>query len=301
MVSIGSDCCYRPGTSSHSAFLMEHDPIIVREYGPADGPDVLVLHGGPGAPGAVAAVARVLGERGFHSLEPLQRRAGGGSPLTVSRHIADLAAVAPEQVLVVGHSWGAMLALSYASVHPIRVRAIVLVGCGTYDEASRAAYQQRMQENLGPEGRARIAELQAQLETRRPDAEREAVFAALGQRMTRAQAYDPVSETQDSASLPVDPVGHGETWADAVRLQAEGIEPARFASIRCPVLLLQGDTDPHPGPTIADSLRPYLPQLEYEELPRCGHEPWRERHARDAFYTTLSRWLWENTGLGVES
>lgn len=72
---------------------------------------------------------------------------------------------------------------------------------------------------------------------------------------------------------------------------AAGAYPAAFAAIVSPVLMLHGTYDPHPGAMIRDSLLPYLPQIEYREWERCGHSPWRERHARDEFLTVLKRWL----------
>jgi pimeloyl-ACP methyl ester carboxylesterase len=116
------------------------EPIPVRKYEGARGP-IVVLHGGPGAPGSIAGLA--LGLAGdFEVWEPFQRRSGEVD-LTVDRHVTDLHDVAPEAATIVGHSWGAMLGLSYAARYPEQVRALVLVGCGTYDEASRAEYRRR--------------------------------------------------------------------------------------------------------------------------------------------------------------
>src|SRR5262249_8019902 len=75
------------------------------------------------------------------------------------------------------------------------------------------------------------------------------------------------------------------------RRQAEGIEPQSFDSIEARVLMLHGDEDPHPGAMIRDSLRPCIPQIEYVEIARCGHEPWRERHGREPFFAALRAWL----------
>ena len=82
-----------------------------------------------------------------------------------------------------------------------------------------------------------------------------------------------------------------QTWEDMLRLQAAGVYPQAFAAITAPVLMLHGDHDPHPGATIRDSLAPYLPQLEYRQLAKCGHSPWTERFARDAFFAVLWTWL----------
>ncbi|MFH1329524.1 MAG: alpha/beta hydrolase, partial [Actinomycetota bacterium] len=88
-----------------------------------------------------------------------------------------------------------------------------------------------------------------------------------------------------------------ETWADALRLQAEGVEPAAFAAVTCPVLLLHGDDDPHPGPATCEVLRRHLPQLQYRGFPRCGHKPWAERHAREPFLAALREWLGDAGGM----
>src|SRR5215470_18351798 len=89
----------------------------------------------------------------------------------------------------------------------------------------------------------------------------------------------------------VDAQAHHETWDDMVRLQAEGIYPAAFAAIKVPILMVHGTFDPLPGRLIFTGLRPYLPQLEYRELERCGHYPWLERDAADAFFSLVRGWL----------
>jgi len=58
--------------------------------------------------------------------------------------------------------------------------------------------------------------------------------------------------------------------------------------------MLHGVYDPHPGRLIYDSLKPYIQQLEYRELDRCGHHPWKERHAREEFFLILCKWLARN-------
>ncbi|MGA2441274.1 MAG: alpha/beta hydrolase, partial [Tepidisphaeraceae bacterium] len=90
---------------------------------------------------------------------------------------------------------------------------------------------------------------------------------------------------------PFDSKAHEDTWNDMLRLQREGQYPAALSTVQSPVLMLHGDYDPHPGPSTRDLLRRSIPQLEYHELRRCGHSPWRERFARDEFFQIMSRWL----------
>ena len=203
------------------------EPIVVRRWGDA-APRVFVLHGGPGAPGSAQGLARALSTR-FPVAEPLQRTSGR-VPLTVAQHVEDLREVCPARVALVGWSWGAMLALSFAARHPERVSALVLVGCGTYDEAARASYQRAMAQRLGEAGLAALATLSARLEHERDEATRAALFAQLGKLAGAAQGCECVDEAHEAA-LPADPRGHDETWADVKRLQRGGVEPAAFAAI----------------------------------------------------------------------
>lgn len=271
-------------TASHRAPL---SPIALRRYG-TSGPIVVVLHGGPGAPGCAAPLARALG-RDFSVLEPLQRRSGE-IPLTVERHVLDLAEIAPPRAALVGHSWGAMLALSFASRFPERVSSVALVGCGTYDLTTRASFQAATKARLGPERCAHLDELERRLDTEEDAHKRDELLAQVGAMHGEAMSFDPVADGGED-NVEVDERGHEETWQDCLRLQREGIEPAAFAAIHAPVIMLHGDDDPHPGPATHALLRRWMPQLEYVGFPRCGHEPWTERHAREAFLAALRTWL----------
>lgn len=261
-------------------------PIEVRTYG-AEGPQIVVLHGGPGAQGSAAGLALEL-QDDLRILEPIQRRSGT-VPLTVARHVEDLAAVAPTPATLIGWSWGAMLALSFAAKYPERVRAIALIGCGTFDQASRMAFHRAMEARLAAPAYRTLDTLLAQMQAERDPRERDRLFTRMGELAMKAQAFDAIDPIENP--LPADAAGHTETWHDVLKLQREGREPAAFASIRCPVLMIHGDDDPHPGRMTRDVLGKVMPQLEYVGIPRCGHEPWIERHGREPFLRTLRGWI----------
>jgi len=262
------------------------EPITVRRYGSA-GPSVVVLHGGPGAPGSVADLAAALGTW-FVVHEPLQRWSGIGR-LTVARHVDDLVEVFPPGAMIVGSSWGAMLALSFAARHPSLPHAIALVGTGTYDAESRTVYAAEVAHRLGRRGRLTMHRLGQRLRQARSRDERDQAFAEIGRLVANAQGVGRIPSVEPG--LPVDGRGYEETWSDVLRLQRNGVEPQSFAAIQAPVVMLHGDRDPHPGPLIRERLREVLPQLEYVELAGCGHEPWREAGARETFLALLRDWL----------
>lgn len=258
----------------------------IRSYG-ISGPPVIVLHGGPGAAGYLEPVARRLADS-FRVWEPFQR-GSGDVPLSVARHVVDLdESIAslnmPERPALVGHSWGAMLALAYSAAHPDRVAALVLVGCGTFDIESRARMNAIRQERMDDSLRQRLDRLN------RLAVDPNWQLAAMGRLFMRMDSYDLVSL---GTKAVVDAPAHHQTWNDMLRLQEEGVYPAAFAAIRVPVLMLHGRADPHPGTMIEQHLRPYLPQLEHHPLDDCGHYPWLERSAADAFFAVLVKWLTE--------
>ena len=242
--------------------------VRFREYGPTDGAPVVVLHGGPGAIGSTGSLAQLLADP-WRVLEPWQRAT------TVADHISDLldfiTAQCSRPPVLVGHSWGAMLALALAAAHPSSVSALCLIGSGTFDLEARAVFKAALAKLLPPE----FEEL--------PEGEQ---FALID----RAYNVDP---------LPDDPLDHpgverptnDQSWNDMLRLQADGTYPAAFAAIRVPVLMIHGTEDPHPGELIRTSLAPYLPNLEYREYARCGHYPWRERGVRDDFARETRAWV----------
>ncbi|MEU5154043.1 alpha/beta hydrolase [Glycomyces sp. NPDC021274] len=95
------------------------------------GPDVLVLSGGPGCVHYLEDDA--IAPRGMRAWYPEPRGVGrsDGGPHTIAQAIADLEAVrraaGVDEWVVLGHSWGADLAVRYALDHPTRVRSVVAV------------------------------------------------------------------------------------------------------------------------------------------------------------------------------
>jgi pimeloyl-ACP methyl ester carboxylesterase len=257
----------------------------VRRYG-TSGSLVVVLHGGPGAPGYMAPVARGLAGS-FRVLEPLQR-GSDGEPLTVARHVADLHELVESRCggarpALVGHSWGAMLALAYAAAHPGCVVSLVLIGCGTFDPAARERLRAIREERMDDGLRRRLERLSEEF----PDPDER--LSVLGNLMRPLDSYELVPADREVEAC--DARAHQETWEDMVRLQEEGVYPAAFAAIAAPIIMLHGAVDPHPGRMIRASLEPYLPQLEYHEWERCGHYPWLEKIVRDEFFALLHEWL----------
>ena len=262
--------------------------IQIRRHG-AEGPVVIVLHGGPGAPGSAVELALNLSDV-FSVVEPWQRKSEKEDQLTVARHVADLhevvRAVSDEQQrpALVGESWGAMLALAYAVEYPSEMSAMVLVGCGTFDKRSRSVGGKIREERIAdyianhPEF---VDDLNLDLNDR----------IMKWHKMT--DTYRAISSPTAYGNIAFDKKGFTETWNDMLRCQEDGLYPYAFSRIISPILMLHGSYDPYPGKMIRNSLKEHIPQLEYREFKKCGHQPSIEAFSREEFFFVIHSWLSE--------
>ncbi|MHC5011641.1 MAG: alpha/beta fold hydrolase [Planctomycetota bacterium] len=253
----------------------------VRTYGDT-GPDVVLVHGGPGATGTMAPVARELADR-HHVIEPLfQAHSVDGQvqelEATIEAHARD------PRAAIVGHSWGAMLALLHAARHPARVDRVVLVGSGVYDETAVLEIRRARDERLGPEGQETLRRLEGHLRDGDPE-EAAPLLESVAALFLRADTFDPL--TTDLEGDTVDAELHTTVWKEAIRLRAAGAFLEAAAEIDVPVIGIHGDHDPHPAHAVRDPLAEVTKDFTFHVLPRCGHYPWIERHARDAFFDLL--------------
>lgn len=135
------------------------------------GEPILCCHGGPGLWDMFGTLD--LGSR-YRLIRWDQRGAGRSDrrgPYTLERMVADVDAVREHHglahVAVLGHSWGAQLALLYALAHPERVSALVYVSGVGLGHGWHAEFKRNFERVLGAR-HARWAELR---ETDRGEAE----------------------------------------------------------------------------------------------------------------------------------
>ncbi len=239
---------------------------------------VVVAHGGPGAAGSAAPLCRGLAcFAGV--LEALQ------SADSVAGQVAELAEQigrAAPPVTLIGHSWGAMLGLLTAAARPELVARLVMVASGPLEASYAAQITPRRLANLPEPERSELAALMGSFEqTADPDA----ALARLGELCGRADAYEPIPV--DDTGCEVDGVLFQKIWSEAAALREAGGIIAAARELRCPVTVIHGDHDCHPGAGVIEPLRAAGATAELVLLERCGHEPWAERWAREPFFAAL--------------
>lgn len=258
--------------------------LYVEDVGSADAPPVFVVHGGPGEAhdylrphldGFVAPHRRVI---------YYDQRGSGRSPLDAqepfadaSTHVRDLDLLRQhlscDQAVLLGFSWGALLALLYALEHPHNVSRLVLVSPVP----------------VFPAGMAVVATNLAQAE-RRPEVQAFLQHHALGSdprvRFWRTIApcfFDP------QRVLSVTPVVSCEEAAHAAMrsLGDFDLRPRLGSLAQIPSLVVFGADDPVSAPfasLTADALG-----ARCVALGQTGHAPFVE--AQEAFLREITRFL----------
>ena len=118
--------------------------------GPENARTIIVLHGGPGGDFRSLQALEALSDR-YRIVFYDQRGAGlsqrvPADQLTLDGYLEELGAVidhtSPGQApILLGHSWGAMLATAYLGQNPHAVHGAVLIEPGYLDAAGRAAWE----------------------------------------------------------------------------------------------------------------------------------------------------------------
>jgi len=258
-----------------------------RIYGPPPY-RVALLHGGPGAGGEMAPVARVLAcERGV--LEPIQTATTLHGQIDELRSQLEGNAVLP--AILVGYSWGAWLAYLLAAYHPDLASKLVLVSSGAFEQRYVAQLRQTRMSRLSTAERTEFeAALAALAEPQAAD--KDAHLERLGALAQKADSYDPLpNELRPEDQVEVQGDLYAGVWPEAARMRASGELLALADRVTCPVAAIHGAHDPSPAEGVRAPLAAHLAHFRFSLLERCGHTPWQERHARDAFYRLLRREL----------
>jgi len=246
---------------------------------------VAVIHGGPGAPGEMAPVARELAD-GWGVLEPLQTKGSVNGQIEELRDMLQTHAELP--AILVGYSWGAWLSLFCAAHHAALVKKVILVSSAPFTEEHAAGILPTRLSRLSEDERRAVASM---TEAMKDPAirDKDALLARFGTLFARADACDPV--TLDAEGLDVSWRIHQNVWKEAAQWRSSGKLLGLVKKIRCPVVAIHGACDPHPADGVRVPLSTTLSDFRFVLLDHCGHKPWIERQATQAFYDLLRREL----------
>ncbi len=255
-----------------------------RTYGAAPF-EIAVVHGGPGAPGEMAPVAAYL-SRTWGVIEPLQTaNSVAGQIEELARLMRDHARV---PVVLIGFSWGAWLSLMCTAHHPALIKKLILIASAPFEKQYAATLLKTRMNRLSEKDRLEAHTLmKAMGDPTVRDKGR--CFELLARLITIADIKDPLMRQSDALAYQYDIFER--VWPEADEMRSAGTLIELAQRIVCPVVAIHGDYDPHPIDGVKEPLGRVIKDFRCIPLKDCGHYPWRERAARDAFFTALTQEL----------
>lgn len=259
-------------------------PLYWVKYGSPGAPPLLLLHGGPGADHAYL-LPQLLELAKDHEVVLYDQRGGGQSktddrtPITWQVHVEDLDRIigelAIDPLVIVGYSWGALLALLFSieaaggrTVH--RPSRLALIDPAPVNRAFRRTFENEFSRRQSdPAVNQMRADLAASgLRERDPDAYRQRTFelSVAGYFADPARAHDltPFRVTGRVQQSVWDSLGDYDLLA-----------PGMLDSIKVPAFIAHGRQDPIPLASSEAAARAMDAQLVVIE--NSGHVPYVEQ------------------------
>ncbi len=235
----------------------------------------ILVHGGPGAAGELYHLSEDLSDcTGI--IEPIQTRD------TVAGQIEELSEIidtAIPPITLIGFSWGAWLCILTASRHPEKISKLILISSAPFEEKYALSIMKTRLSGLSREESKEVFDLNSALSSLNPDKK---LFKRFAELMTKADTYDAIEDIP-KPKIVLDPIINKNVWREALSLRRSKILLKYTEKLRCPIIAIHGENDPHPYEGVKGPLKQLDLDLTFHLLEKCGHRPWIEKHARNEF------------------
>jgi pimeloyl-ACP methyl ester carboxylesterase len=254
---------------------------VPRDFPPTvegEGPALLGLHGGPGLSDYLGTLDdETVGWRRITYTQRGLAPSTTEGPFTVAQHVADAVAVLDElgleDAVVLGHSWGGLLAAVLATEHPDRVRGLLLVDpLGLVGDGGFERFSEQMVARTPAEVLARAEELDQRAMT----GEGTEADALESLRLFWPAYFHDPSAAPAMPDVDLSVPSYSQTLEDAVGLLAGGTLPDRAAAYGGPVEVVYGLGSPFPPESSIDTAAAF-PHGSATAVPEAGHFPWLEQ------------------------
>ena len=243
---------------------------------------VVLCHGGPGIYDYLGPVAAMIDD--VATVHRYDQRGCGRSqdigPYEVGTFVDDLDALRAywgyEAWTIVGHSWGAHLALMYAIRYPERTARLVYMSGTGIDPAWHQDYRRNREAKLLPADRERLRRLSEQRLTAMGE-ELERIEEEESSLRGRTELYD-VTRLDDVSRYDRFPINY--SLNSALNAENNHVEEAgrlgcEVSQVSASTLVLDGEGDPRPRWARAQ-VAELIPNSRHVTIARAGHEPWIE-------------------------
>jgi len=248
---------------------------------------IVVLHGGPGAWGEMAPVADNLSDI-YGVIEPFFLEATLEGQLLELKQIIDSNKL--EKVVLIGFSWGAWLGYLFAAKFPELVKKLIMIGSGPYEHQFYLELIETRNNRMDHEQKELYSEILNNLQDANVT-NKDFYISQLGALCGNIDQYDDIEAEKSFASphFDLDRSTHfQQALNEVIGMRKSGDLLKEAEKIKCPVVAIHGDYDPHPANGVKIPLEKRIVDFQFILLEKCGHKPWTERYARSKFFQLIN-------------
>ena len=165
------------------------------------------------------------------------------------------------------------------------VDKLVLIGAGAFEEKYNVDLMKTRLDRLSANEKSTALHLIKLVSKARPGNDEASGFQKFGKLMSKADSFD--SFAVDDEVFEFQPDVYRSIWPEAEKMRKDGRLLELGKKIKCPVVAIHGDYDPHPAVGVKEPLSKVLSQFKFICLERCGHYPWKEKNASRRFFDIL--------------
>jgi proline iminopeptidase len=286
--------------------------LFGREVGNGD-PTIVVVHGGPDFDHGYL-LPEMDGLAASFRLAYYDQRGRGSSTLagkpdsvTIQSEVDDLDAIRSylglDQIVVLGHSWGGLLAMEYAIRHRDRVSHLVLVNTAPVSAVAAARFRQSLSDSRSPHHAAALGAIlsSARYQSGNLDADADYYGLHFAHALSRPDQLEPLvgrlrRHMTSHGLLIARQIERGlydQTWS-----RPDYDLGPHLRTLDVPTLLLCGDQDFIPI-DVAGDIHEQLPDSELVVIEQCGHFIHLEQP--NAFHQALRTFLLHHTSTSVRT
>jgi len=265
-----------------------------------EGSPILLLSGGPGlSSGQLSGLRDSLSQK--YKCVLFDQRGTGQShtspfdstTINLKQSVEDISSLLKklklDRVIIVGHSWGAMLAVNFAIAHPSQINKLVLIGSGPLAFSDFMIQQDNIMARTNSAERENMDRLQDSISQAKSPSEAMAYRKRLGKQFLKFISYD--ATRVDSI---FEEVSKSRTNFAMQSLMIRDLQKMKYnvkskiGSLNFPTLVICGRQDPI-GLFPSIYLKELNNKFNLVWIEKSGHFTWLENH--DSFYLELFKFL----------
>jgi len=270
---------------------------IIEFNASAHGGWVIFLHGGPGMLGYMETFCERFSSHCKAVYYEQRGSKQGDDDIGVLDHLRDLERIVgcyseESKPIIVGHSWGAMLAVLFAGRYPKSLQKVILTGCGPLNKHQENEFQNELNVRFG-DRKDYYDSLWNAIDEEKDEDKQQKLADHYIDKMAEIYQKDPRSSSEAQPSH-WDYKGSYRTMCESEEYVSNNLYVKALSEIESRLTVIHGSYDIISPKSHFSLIGKHVPHAKTIMLEKAGHCPWSGR-CREEFIETLKQEVKEHT------